>query len=132
MSGDIYNSQVMFSNFSKSTVWFDFGFMFIATSILISFVKIAIRKTITIRIKIVECGLNFLIKNLTNKTFSTIIYIVKFFIFSINKMQLWNNIEEKNVSYEKIEKETIFDLEKLAKEILKNSKYKQNTKEHKN
>ena len=106
--------------------------MFIATSILISFVKIAIRKTITIRIKIVECGLNFLIKNLTNKTFSTIIYIVKFFIFSINKMQLWNNIEEKNVSYEKIEKETIFDLEKLAKEILKNSKYKQNTKEHKN
>jgi|BioPla2DNA2_1021312.scaffolds.fasta_scaffold04761_6 hypothetical protein len=47
-------------------------------------------------------------------------------------MQLWNNIEEKNVSYEKIEKETIFDLEKLAKEILKNSKYKQNTKEHKN
>jgi len=106
--------------------------VFIAISILISFVKIAIRKTIIIRIKIIECEFNFLIKNLTNKTFLTIMLIVMFFIFSINKIQLLNSPEKVNDLYKVIEKKTTLDLEKLAKEILKNNKYKQNTKEHKN
>jgi hypothetical protein len=47
-------------------------------------------------------------------------------------MQLWNNPEKINDLYKVIEKKTILDLEKLAKEILKNNKYKQNTKDHKN
>ncbi len=46
-------------------------------------------------------------------------YLTINFIFSINKMQLSQKINETNVFYEEIEKETKFDLKNLAEEILK-------------